>query len=97
LKVNIPGNARPLHSNNLVPFKKRREAYHLPVAGGHDGAESALERIDPGLSAEEQSYVRRYLAYANSFLENAPLGPRAGKNGDAWLHVESENKKEAAA
>jgi hypothetical protein len=74
-----------------VPFKKRREAYHLPGAG-HDGEASALERLDPGLSAEEQSYVRRYLAYANSFLK-----PRASRNGDAWLHVEREDKKEAAA
>ena len=96
MKVNIPGNARLLHSNNLVPFKKRQEAYHLPVAG-HDGEASALERTDPGLSAEEQGYVRRYLAYADSFLENAQREPRASRNGDAWLRVERESKNEAVA
>jgi hypothetical protein len=96
LKVNIPGNARPLHSNNLVPFKKRREAYHLPEAG-YDSEASALERIDPGLSAEEQRYVRRYLAYADSFLENAPRAARAHRNGHACLHVKRDSKKEAAA
>jgi len=86
----------PLHSNNLVPFKKRREAYHLPEAG-YDSEASALERIDPGLSAEEQGYVRHYLAYADSFLENAPRRHRTSSNGDARLHVEREGKKEAVA
>jgi hypothetical protein len=86
----------PLHSNNLVPFKKRREAYHLPAAE-HDGEASVVERLDPGLSAEEQSYVRRYLAYADSFLENAPRAARARRNGHAWLHVKRESKKESAA
>jgi len=79
-----------------VPFKKRSEAYHLPE-GGYDREASALERIDPGLSAEEQGYVRRYLAYADSFLENAPRAARARRNGNTWLHVKSESKKEAVA
>jgi hypothetical protein len=96
LKVNIPGNASPLHSYNLVPFKKRREAYHLP-GSGRDSEASALERIDPGLSAEEQGYVRRYLAYADSFLENAQRAARASRNGHALLHVKRASKKEAAA
>jgi hypothetical protein len=86
----------PLHSNNLVPFKKRREAYHLPEAG-YDSEASALERTEPGLNAEEQGYVRRYLAYADSFLENAQQGARASKNGNALVHVKRESKKEAAA
>jgi hypothetical protein len=86
----------PLHSNNLVPFKKRRDGYHLPEAG-HDGEPSELERLDPSLSVEEQSFVRRYVTYADSFLENAQRERRVSRNGDAWLHVKRESKKESAA
>lgn len=61
----------PLHSNNLVPFKKHRDGYHLPGGAG-DEEEHLIEQVDHDLSAEEQSFVRHYLAYADTFLRNAP-------------------------
>ena len=93
----------PLHSNSLVPFKKRREAYHLP--GGQDGA-CALERLDPGLSAEEQSYVRRYLSYADALLEKVKESipssrgrETSRRGGAAWQPAKKkkETSREKAA
>jgi hypothetical protein len=78
-----------------VPFKKRREAYHLP--GGEHNGDDPLERLDPSLSVEEQGFVRRYLAYADSFLENAQRRARASRNDDAWLPIDREGKKKATA
>jgi hypothetical protein len=60
----------PLHSNNLVPFKKRRNGYHLPGGTGEE-EEHLIDLVDPNLSPEEQGFVRHYLAYADVFLQNA--------------------------
>lgn len=60
----------PLHSNNLMPFKKRRNGYHLPGGMGEE-EEHLVDLVDPDLSPEEQGFVRHYLAYADVFLQSA--------------------------
>jgi hypothetical protein len=87
----------PLHSNNLVPFKRRRNGYLLP-GGTEDSEAQAMERVDPDLSVEEQGYVRHYLAYADTFLQNAkeelwsPDGDIAG-----WPSAKQDTPKKSAA
>lgn len=71
----------PLHSNNLVPFKKRRDGYHLPGGAG-DEEEDLIDQVDPDLSPEEQGFVRHYLAYADLFLESVRQ-EAPSQNGDA--------------
>jgi hypothetical protein len=59
--------ANPLHSRNLVPFKKRLDAYDIPgLARGND--EISLDQVDHDLSPEEQSFIRHYLGYADTLL-----------------------------
>ena len=60
-----------LHSNHLVPFKKRRDVYHLP-GGAADREERLTSQVDHDLSAEEQGFIRHYLGYADTLLRNAP-------------------------
>jgi hypothetical protein len=56
-----------------------------------------MERLDPGLSVEEQSYVRRYLAYADTFLKNAKKELPSIKGGATRLRAEQrKNGKKAA-
>jgi hypothetical protein len=63
--------ADPLHSWNLVPFKKRRDAYDIPgMARGED--QRLIDQVDPDLSPEEQSFIRHYLGYADTLLRSAP-------------------------
>lgn len=62
-----------IHSQNLVPFKKRRGPYHIPGMTG-ENEERTLE-VDPDLNAEEQRYIRHYLGYADSLLKHAPAEP----------------------
>jgi hypothetical protein len=63
--------ADPLHSWNLVPFKKRRDVYDIPgVARGED--QRLLDQVDPDLSPEEQSFIRHYLGYADTLLRSVP-------------------------
>ena len=63
--------AEPLHSRNLVPFKKRRDVYDIPrVARGED--QRLIDRVDYDLSPEEQSFVRHYLGYADTLLNIVP-------------------------
>ena len=71
----------PLHSNNLVPFKKRRDGYQLPGGAGEE-EEHMADLVDPNLSPEEQGFVRHYLAYADVFLQNANE-KASSQNGDA--------------
>jgi hypothetical protein len=61
-----------LHSKNLVPFKKRRGAYHIPGLSAVDEERPAQE-VDRSLSSEEQSFVRHYLTYADMILKNDPV------------------------
>jgi hypothetical protein len=61
----------PLHSQNLVPFKKNGTGYRLP-GGARDEEEHLTGQVDPDLSPEEQGFVRHYLAYADTLLRNAP-------------------------
>jgi hypothetical protein len=60
----------PLHSQNLVPFKKRRGPYHIPGMTG-ENEEQALD-VDHDLSHEEERYIRHYLGYADALLKSAP-------------------------
>lgn len=59
-----------LHSQNLVPFKKRRGPYHIPGMTG-ENEEHALD-VDHDLSREEERYIRHYLGYADALLKSAP-------------------------
>jgi hypothetical protein len=58
-----------LDSKNLVPFKKRRNGYHLPGLQ-KEAEEQVIEEVDPELRPEEQGYVRHYLAYADVMLKS---------------------------
>ena len=58
-----------LRSKNLVPFKKRHGRYKIP--GMTSENEVLMDRVDADLSAEEQSYVRHYLGYADALIRKA--------------------------
>ena len=82
-----------LRSKNLVPFKKRPGRYNIP--GMTTENQVLMDRVDPDLSAEEQSYVRHYLGYADALIrsaeENASSVP-----GEAGLeHNADESTKSA--
>jgi hypothetical protein len=75
-----------LRSKNLVPFKKRHGRYKIP--GMTTENEVLMDRVDADLNAEEQSYVRHYLGYADALIrsaeENASSEPgEAGSNQEA--------------
>ena len=55
-----------LKSKNLVPFRKRRGRYKIP--GMTPENKVFMDRVDPDLSSEEQSYVRHYLGYADTLI-----------------------------
>lgn len=59
-----------LDSNNLVPFRRRRNGYHLPGLT-KEIEEQVIDEVDPELRPEEQGYVRHYLGYADVMLKNA--------------------------
>jgi hypothetical protein len=75
-----------LHSQNLVPFKKRRGPYHIP--GMTSENEERVLDVDPDLNAEEQRYIRHYLGYADSLLKHAP-DEAAALQGDNSSPAES--------
>lgn len=56
-----------LRSKNLVPFKKRPGRYKIPGLTAEN--EALMDRVDPDLNQEEQSYVRHYLGYADTFIK----------------------------
>ncbi|MFL6312360.1 MAG: hypothetical protein ACJ71W_09660 [Terriglobales bacterium] len=58
-----------LRSKNLVPFKKRHGRYKIP--GVTTENQVLMDRVDPDLSAEEQTYVRHYLGYADALIRSA--------------------------
>ena len=58
-----------LDSKNLVPFKKRRNGYHLPGLT-KEAEEQVIDEVDPELRPEEQGFVRHFLAYADVLLKN---------------------------
>ena len=60
-----------IHSNNLVPFRKRRGAYHIPGMTGNS-EEHALE-VDQTLDQDEARFVRHYLGYADTLLKLDPV------------------------
>lgn len=60
-----------IHSNNLVPFRKRRGSYHIPGMTGNN-EEHALE-VDQSLDQEEARFVRHYLGYADTLLKLDPV------------------------
>jgi hypothetical protein len=62
-----------LRSKNLVPFKKRHDRYKIPGMTSKD--EVLMDRVDPDLSPEEQSYVRHYLGYADALIRKAEENP----------------------
>jgi hypothetical protein len=59
-----------LDSKNLVPFKRRRNGYHLPALKKEEEAQ-VIDEVDPELRPEEQGYVRHYLNYADVMLKNS--------------------------
>src|ERR1700739_1901097 len=64
-----------LNSKNLVPFRKRRGRYKIPGMAPEN--EVLMDRVDPGLTQEEQSYIRHYLGYADAFIRAAEENPFA--------------------
>jgi hypothetical protein len=76
-----------LSSKNLVPFKKRRGAYRIPGMSSVGDEHPVSEVEDKSLNFEEQRYVRHYLNYADTLLQNevsneaAHLGDAAGQKG----------------
>jgi hypothetical protein len=89
--------ADPLHSWNLVPFKKRRDVYDIPcVARGED--QRLIDQVDPDLSPEEQSFIRHYLGYADTLLRSAPVEvfaqPEEASPGDTLLPGSVKNGPE---
>lgn len=62
-----------LRSKNLVPFKKRNGRYKIP--GMTSENEVLMDRVDPDLSPEEQSYVRHYLGYADALMRSVEENP----------------------
>ena len=59
-----------LDSTNLVPFKKRRNGYHLPGLQ-KEAEEQVVDEVDPELRPEEQGFVRHFLSYADILLRKA--------------------------
>lgn len=90
-----------LRSKNLVPFKKRPGRYNIPGMTTED--QVLMDRVDPDLSAEERSYVRHYLGYADALIrsaeENASSAPKeADLEHKAVESTESaENEQERPA
>src|SRR5512140_2592743 len=62
-----------LRSKNLVPFRKRHGRYNIP--GMTSENQILMDRVDPDLSPEEQSYVRHYLGYADALMRSVEENP----------------------
>jgi hypothetical protein len=74
-EVNMCVMVNHLDSTKLVPFKKRRNGYHLPGLA-KEYEEQIIDQVDPELRPDEQGYVRHYLAYADIMLRKAESGQR---------------------
>ena len=59
-----------LDSKNLIPFKRRRNGYHLPGLQ-KEAEERVIDEVDPELRPEEQGFVRHFLGYADVFMNHA--------------------------
>jgi hypothetical protein len=86
-----------LRSKNLVPFKKRHGRYKIP--GMTTENEVLMDRVDADLNAEEQSYVRHYLGYADALIRSAEenASSEAGEAGPKEKAGESAEEPEPAA
>lgn len=71
-----------LDSKNLVPFKRRRNGYHLPGLT-KEAEEQIIDEVDPELRPEEQSYVRHYLGYADVMLKHSEQAGQEEAAGEA--------------
>jgi hypothetical protein len=85
------GQVDHLDSKDFVPFKKRRNAYKLPVLTKR-AEEQVIDEVDPDLRPEEQGFVRHYLAYADVMLKNSES---VENSGEAQAEAEKENSGEA--
>jgi hypothetical protein len=83
-----------LRSKNLVPFKKRHGRYKIP--GMTSENEVLMDRVDPDLSPEEQSYVRHYLGYADALMRGAEENAVPEKR-EAAAPQEAQSTKAAPA
>jgi hypothetical protein len=62
------GNPKSFDIKNLLPFHKVLRGVPRSV----HGEEEKIAALDPKLSAEEQAFVRHYLAYADILLKGPP-------------------------
>jgi hypothetical protein len=83
-----------LRSKNLVPFKKRHGRYKIP--GMTTENQVLMDRVDADLSAEEQSYVRHYLGYADALIRSAEENA-SSEPGEAGLKDDANQPGESAA
>ena len=79
-----------LRSKNLVPFKKRHGRYKIP--GMTTENQVLMDRVDPDLSAEEQSYVRHYLGYADALIRSAEENA-SSESGEAGMEGVGESEE----
>jgi len=84
-----------LRSKNLVPFKKRHGRYKIP--GMTTENEILMDRVDADLSAEEQSYVRHYLGYADALIRSAEENPSFEPGGTGLQEETRESAGEPGA
>jgi hypothetical protein len=70
-----------LKSRNLVPFRRRHGKYNIP--GMTSENQVSMDRVDPDLSPEEQSYVRHYLGYADALIRSAEENASLSREGDS--------------
>ncbi len=89
-----------LRSKNLVPFKKRHGRYKIP--GMSTENQVLMDRVDSDLSAEEQTYVRHYLGYADALIRSAEENAsseagEAGREGVGESQESNEDEQERPA
>ena len=82
-----------LRSKNLVPFKKRHGRYKIP--GMSTENQVLMDRVDSDLSAEEQTYVRHYLGYADALIRSAEENA-SSESGEAGLKERAGESEESA-
>ena len=75
-----------LDSTKLMPFKKRRNGYHLPGLAREEETQ-IIDEVDPELRPEEQGFVRHYLAYADILLKGAAFEPADSEEGADEGHI----------
>ena len=86
-----------LDSTKLVPFKRHHNGYHLPGLA-KEQEEQIIDEVDPALRADEQGYVRHYLAYADILLRSPTQTPWEGDEpGDGYIRDLFHRKKNKRA